>query len=102
LAHFARIENGVVAQVIVVSNEKAPGEFPDSEAPGAAFCSNLLGGEWKQTSYNSNFRVRYAGIGYEYSEQYDAFIPPKPTEDAVFNEETLDWDVPQIENEEEL
>ena len=91
MAHFAKIENNIVTQVIVVSNDDAPGDFPQSEAIGAEFCSNLLGGKWKQTSYNGNFRVRYAGIGYTYSEEYDAFIPPKPTEDAIFNEETLDW-----------
>jgi hypothetical protein len=102
VAHFAKIENGIVTQVIVVSNDNAPGEFPQSEAPGVAFCKRLFGEdtEWKQTSYNGNFRVRYAGIGFEYSEQYDAFIPPKPTEDAIFNEETLDWEIQIEENEE--
>ena len=94
MAHFAQIENGIVTQVIVIANDKAPGEFPESEAPGAAFCSSLLGGEWKQTSYNSNFRVRYAGVGYEYSSEHDAFIPPKPFDSWILNLETLDWYAP--------
>ena len=103
MAHFAKIENGIVTQVIVVSNDNAPGEFPESEAPGVEFCKRIFGEdtEWKQTSYNGNFRVRYAGIGYTYSSEHDAFIAPKPTEDAVLNLETLDWDIPEQENEEE-
>lgn len=95
MAHFAKIENGIVTQVIVVSNDKAPGEFPESEAPGAAFCSNLLGGgEWKQTSYNNNFRVRFAGIGYEYSSEHDVFIAPSPYESWVLNLETFEYEAP--------
>ena len=95
MAHFAKIENGIVTQVIVVSNDKAPGEFPASEAPGAAFCSSLLGGgEWKQTSYNGNFRVRYAGVGFEYSEEHDAFIAPKPFDSWVLNLENLVYEAP--------
>jgi hypothetical protein len=94
MAHFAKIENGIVTQVIVVSNDKAPGEFPESEAPGVAFCQSLFGGEWKQTSYNSNFRVRYAGIGFSYNEEHDAFIAPKPYPSWILNLETLDWEAP--------
>lgn len=76
MAHFAKIENGIVTQVIVIGNDKAPGEFPYSEAPGVEYCKSLFGQntEWKQTSYNGNFRVRFAGIGYSYSEEYDEFI----------------------------
>jgi len=52
-----------------------------------------LGAEtnWKQTSYNNNIRVRYAGISYTYNEELDAFIPPKPWPSFVLNEETADW-----------
>ena len=94
MAHFAKIEDGIVTQVIVVSNDNAPGDFPSSEAIGAEFCSNLLGGEWKQTSYNSNFRVRYAGVGYEYNSEYDAFIAPKPFNSWILNLETLEYLAP--------
>lgn len=76
MAHFARIEDNVVIQVIVVSNEDAPGEFPESEAPGIAFCQSLFGGEWKQTSYNGNFRGLFAGVGFEYDAELDEFIIP--------------------------
>ena len=65
MAHFAKIDNGIVSQVIVVSNaDCAGGDFPTSEAAGQAFIASIgLAGEWKQTSYNGNFRGKYAGIG---------------------------------------
>jgi len=65
VAHFARVENGIVQQVIVVSNDDcAGGDFPESEAAGQAFIASIgLSGEWRQTSYNGNFRSKYAGIG---------------------------------------
>lgn len=96
MAHFAEIdENNVVQRVIVVSNDDCGGgDFPSSETPGAAFCNNLLGGTWKQTSYNNNFRVRYAGIGFTYNEELDAFVAPKPFPSWTFNEDTADWDPP--------
>ncbi len=55
MAHFAKIENGIVTQVIVVANELCNGgEFPESEMAGQAFIASLgLSGEWKQTSYNT-------------------------------------------------
>ncbi len=78
MAHFAQIENNIVTRVIVVSdNDCNGGNFPDSEAYGAQFCSSLFGGEWKQTSYNGNFRGVYAGIGYSYDETLDKFIEPE-------------------------
>lgn len=78
MAHFARIENGIVAQVVVVSNDDcAGGEYPESEIAGVAFLASCgLTGDWKQTSYNGNFRGRYAGIGYTYSTELDEFVPP--------------------------
>jgi hypothetical protein len=65
MAHFAKIENGFVTQVIVVNNETLGGlDFPDSESVGQEFIASLgLEGNWKQTSYNANFRGKYAGAG---------------------------------------
>lgn len=83
MAHFAKIENGVVSQVIVVSNEDCGGvEFPDSEPIGQAFINSLDGlqGEWKQTSYNANFRGKYAGIGDTYDSELDEFVSPAAPE----------------------
>ena len=82
MAHFAKIDNSIVQQVIVVSNDDcAGGDFPESEAAGQAFIASLgLAGVWKQTSYNGNFRGTYAGIGYIYDAVTDTFTPPEPHE----------------------
>lgn len=96
MAHFVQLDaNNVVTQVIVVSNgDCGGGNYPESEPIGAAFCHQLFGGTWKQTSYNNNFRKRYAGIGYTYNEDLDAFIAHKPFESWTLNPETADWEAP--------
>ena len=78
MAHFAEIKNNIVERVIVVSNDDCgSGTFPESESIGQAFIASLgLAGEWRQTSYNNNFRVRYAGIGYTFDADLDEFIAP--------------------------
>ena len=87
MAHFCRLdENNIVTQVIVVANEDtADSNGVEAEEIGVAFCKKLLGAEtrWKQTSYNGNFRKRYAGVGYFWNEELSAFIPPKPFESSV-------------------
>jgi hypothetical protein len=82
VAHFAKVENGFVISVIVVSNDDcAGGDFPTSEAAGQAFIAGLgLAGEWRQTSYNGNFRGKYAGIGDIYDAVNDAFVAPTTEE----------------------
>jgi len=82
MAHFAQVTNGTVSQVIVVSNDDcAGGDFPASEAAGQAFIASIgIAGEWRQTSYNSNFRGTYAGIGYIYDPVTDTFTPPPTRE----------------------
>lgn len=98
MAHFAQLdENNIVTQVIVVANEDTSDtNGVEVEEIGVAFCKKLLGAEtnWKQTSYNNNFRVRYAGIGYTYDETLDAFIPPQPFPSWVLDEETASWEAP--------
>jgi len=83
MAHFARIENGIVGQVIVVNNETLGDlEFPASEAVGQGFIASLgLGGQWLQTSYNANFRGKYAGSGDTYDSELNEFVAPVITED---------------------
>ena len=77
MAYFAKIENNIVTQVISVSNDVCVTEYPESESVGQAFIASLnLDGEWLQTSYNNNFRGRYAGIGYTYDAELDEFIAP--------------------------
>ena len=70
---FAEIKDGKVLRVIVVDPKDAP-----DEAKGIAFCKKLLGGDWKQTYYDSSKRRHYAGIGYTFDKDKDAFISPKP------------------------
>ena len=84
MAHFAKVDNGIVQRVIVVSNDDCGGgDFPASEPVGQAFIAGLgLAGEWRQTSYNGNFRGSYAGIGYTYDAVTDTFTPPPVVEDA--------------------
>ena len=95
MAHFAQLDdNNVVTQVIAVANEELLDNGVESEDKGIAFCQSLFSGNWKQTSYNDNIRVRYAGIGYTYDEARDAFIAPKPYPSWVLNEELLIWDSP--------
>jgi hypothetical protein len=92
MAHFAKVNNGIVEQVIV-----AEPEFFDTFVDSSP-------GQWIQTSYNTHggvhalggtpLRKNYAGIGYSYDAQRDAFIPPKPYASWTLNEETCLWDAP--------
>jgi hypothetical protein len=79
VAHFAELdENNVVKRVIVVDNkDTADANGNEVESIGVAFCQKLFGGNWKQTSYNGNFRKHYAGIGYTYDPTLDEFVPPQ-------------------------
>jgi hypothetical protein len=66
MAHFARIENGVVREIIVVNNEVLlDKKGVEQESKGISFCKSLYGKdtEWVQTSYNGSFRGKYAGLG---------------------------------------
>lgn len=73
MAHFAKIENGIVTTVVAVDNEY--------EANGQEYLNGLgLDGTWLQTSYNANMRGKYAGIGDIYDEINDVFVSPAPIE----------------------
>ena len=95
MAHFAQIdENNIVTQVIVLADSDCGGgQYPEADPIGAAFCNNLLGGIWKQTSYNNNFRKRYAGIGYTFDAEKDMFIAPQPYPSWTLDDEG-DWQAP--------
>ena len=82
MAHFAKINNNIVTEVIVAEKD-----FINSGKVGDEFL-------WVQTSYNGNFRKNYAGVGYTYDEDRDAFIPKKPYNSWVLNEETCQWEAP--------
>jgi len=80
MAHFAELnENNEVLRVIVVNNaELLDEQGQESEQKGIDFCTNLLGGRWIQTSYNSNFRKNFAGIGFKYDPANDWFQASQP------------------------
>lgn len=78
MAHFAKIEDGIVTDVVVVHNNELLIDGVENEQKGKDFCYNLFGGEWIQTSYNNNIRKQYAGIGYTYDADADVFIAPQP------------------------
>lgn len=99
MSHFAEIDGeGTVLRVLVVADDK--------ESRGQEFLADDLGlgGTWKKTSYNtvggvhSNggtpFRKNFAGIGYKYDAEKDAFIPPKPFTSWILDEETCLWNAP--------
>ena len=98
MAHFAELnENNEVLRVIVVdNNDTSNSDGEEIELIGISFLKGLFGNDtnWKQTSYNGNFRVRYAGIGYSYDETLDAFVPPKPYDSWIINSTTADWEAP--------
>ena len=95
MAHFCRIdENGVVQQVVVVDNKDTADAFGvEKEHIGAAHLEKILGGTWKQTSYNGNMRKNYAGIGYTYRADIDAFVAPKPFASWILNADAQ-WEAP--------
>jgi len=81
MAHFAKIENNLVTDVIVVSNDDCGGgNFPESEPIGQAFIATLgLNGLWLQCSYNAHFRGVYPGLNFSYDADLDEFVaPPVP------------------------
>jgi len=97
VAHFAQLdENNTVIQVIVVHNNELIMDGQENETKGILFCKSLYGEEtrWKQTSYNGTMRKNYAGFGYTYDAQRDAFIPPKPFNSWVLNETSCLWEAP--------
>lgn len=87
MSHFAELdENNIVLRVLVGDNNM-PNEGYDW------FVENL-GGRWVQTSYNGSIRKNFAGIGFEYNEELDAFIPPRPFASWTLNETTCRWMAP--------
>ena len=85
LAHFARVEDGVVREVVVVDNKDCGNlDFPESEAVGQAFIRSIgLNGVWRQTSYNNNWRGKYAGHGDSFDESlgdHGEFVSPAVAE----------------------
>jgi hypothetical protein len=94
MAHFAKLdENNIVLEVNVVNNEILDSE--NEEVLGIAFLTEWSGGHtnWKQTSYNNNFRKQYAGIGFTYDPHKDVFIAPQPYPLWILDN-NFDWQPP--------
>jgi hypothetical protein len=94
MAHFAEIDlDNIVTRVLVVDNSL--------EHRGADFLANdlALGGTWIQTSYNSNIRGNYAGIGFSYIQEFDIFMPPKCHEEAILNPSLAVWECANLTHE---
>ena len=103
MAHFAELDNdnNVIRVIVVDNNDILDENGNESEEVGINFCTQLLGGIWKQTSYNATFRKNYAGIGFTFDAEKDAFIPPKPFSKWVLNEDTCLWEAPVAYPEDE-
>ena len=95
MAHFAKLGVGnIIETVQVVSNDIAI-----NEQAGVDFLRNLYNdqnSQWFQTSYNNNIRKNFAGIGYSYDQNRDAFIPTKPFNSWILNETTCQWEAPSV------
>ena len=96
MAHFAEIDSeGTVQRVLVVSNTVTYQGDEEVEELGTAYLQNMFPDtDWVQTSYNDNFRKRYAGKGMKYDVERDSFIPPQPFPSWLLNEESLSWEAP--------
>lgn len=89
MANAAEIDqDGIVLRVLVV-NDKEEHRIQDHLALDLG-----LGGTWVQTSYNASIRKNYAGPGFKYDAERDAFIPPKPFQSWILNEDTCNWESP--------
>jgi hypothetical protein len=93
MAHFAKIENNIVIDVVVVNNNELLVDGIEQEQKGVEFCQSLFGGEWIQTSYNNNFRKQYAGIGFTYNADADQFVAPQPFPSWTLDSNN-DWQAP--------
>ena len=98
MAYFAKLGTGnIVEQVISINNSViTDANGIEQEQLGVDFINKLYNTRdvWKQTSYNNNIRKNYAGIGYQYDQTRDAFIPPKPFNSWILNEDTCRWNAP--------
>jgi len=98
MAYFAKLGTGnIIEKVISINNSViTDSNGIEQEQLGVDFINKLYNTRdvWKQTSYNNNIRKNYAGIGYQYDQQRDAFIAPKPFNSWILNEDTCRWEAP--------
>ena len=97
MAHFCILnENNIVTNVVVISNDEILDENGnESEELGIQRCVELFGeGTYLQTSYNKTFRKNFGEVGFTYNSLLDAFIPPKPYDSWILNEDSCLWEAP--------
>jgi hypothetical protein len=103
MAHFAQLdyEDNVLRVSVVRNVDILDKNGNESEEIGIQFLQSIHGQttKWKKTSYNNNFRHRYAGIGMVYNNQYDVFLAPQPYPSWTLNTETYEWEPPIPEPE---
>lgn len=93
MAHFAELNaSNIVLRVVVINNDDI-----STENDGITLCRELFGADtdWKQTSYNANFRKNFAGRGYRYDASLDAFISPRPYSSWTLDADTCQWVAPK-------
>lgn len=92
MAYFAQLdENNIVINVIKIDNADCLLDGVEDEVTGISFCNSLIPGIWIQTSYNDRIRKNYAGIGFHYDAERDAFVAPQPFSSWTLDEETCQW-----------
>tara|TARA_Y100000004_G_scaffold40121_1_gene43334 strand:+ start:1598 stop:1978 length:381 start_codon:yes stop_codon:yes gene_type:complete len=97
MAHFAELdENNIVKRVLALSNDVITKDGEEIESKGVFFLRNLFGEgtKWKKTSYNNNFRGRFAGKDFVYDSDLDVFYPQKPFDSWTLNTNNYDWEAP--------
>jgi hypothetical protein len=98
MAYFAKLGTGnIIEKVISINNSViTDSNGIEQEQLGVDFINKLYNTRdvWKQTSYNRTFRKNYAGVGYQYDQQRDAFIAPKPFNSWILNKDTCRWEAP--------
>ena len=98
MAHFAKLGTGNIVENVISINNAVITDVNgvEQEQLGNDFINKLYNTRdvWKQTSYNNNFRKNFAGIGFQYDQARDAFIPPKPFNSWTLNEDTCRWEAP--------
>jgi hypothetical protein len=106
MAYFAKLGTGNIVENIISINNSVitDNNGVEQEQLGVDFINKLYNTRdvWKQTSYNNKIRKNYAGIGYQYDQQRDAFIPPKSFNSWILNEDTCRWEAPVAKPTEEL
>ena len=101
MAHYAFLNsNNIVTEVItgvdenVIQTDLNGTQVGGTSEAWETFYGNFRNQTCKRTSYNGNYRKNYAGIGYTYDPERDAFIAPKPFNKWILNEETCQWEAP--------